>query len=81
MTECRSIGKVEALSGKMMTPICCEYHYTLSIDEDGYVWSWGVKGCGQLGHGHSDNNKSPPTRIVHFVEKQQDELLDELKAL
>ena len=37
-------------------------HFTMALDEDGYVWTWGYNGQGQLGLGHT-NNVSAATRI------------------
>ena len=43
-----------------MTQICCGEGHTISIDEEGRVWSWGRNNYGQLGHGHKNDNKEFP---------------------
>ena len=36
-----------------------ENHHCVSIDEDGYVWTWGYAGYGQLGHANSTSYNYP----------------------
>ena len=33
--------------------------YSLAVTADGSVWSWGIGGFGQLGHGHTQNQLLP----------------------
>ena len=33
--------------------------FSLAIDEDGYLWSWGLNSNGQLGHGNKTNSPVP----------------------
>jgi len=37
-------------------------HHTMALDEDGFVWTWGYNGQGQLGLGHT-NSSASATRI------------------
>ncbi len=34
-------------------------HFTVALDEDGNVWTWGKNNCGQLGDGTTTENQTP----------------------
>ena len=42
--------------------IAAGYYYNLAVDSDGYVYSWGYNGYGQLGD-NTNESKAIPTRI------------------
>ena len=68
ITVCPFICIINALEGTRMTQICCGQYHTLSIDEEGHVWSWGYNANGELGQGHKNNNKALPKPIPYFIE-------------
>ncbi len=39
----------------------------MALTEDGRVLSWGMNNCGQLGHGNTEDIKSP--KLIHFPGK------------
>jgi len=62
---------VEVADGIVMQQVACGRDHTLSICEDGNVYSWGNGYCGQLGHGFEGNCRASdvcvPTRIERSV--------------
>merc|ERR1712130_819557 len=44
--------------------------HTLSVDDQGQIWSWGRNNYGQLGHGHKNDNKELPQIIKYFAENE-----------
>ena len=55
-----------------MTAICCGNDHTLSLGEDGRVWSWGRNNEGQLGLRHTKvmKSRSCPKLIPYFEQNQ-----------
>ncbi|XP_002985532.2 probable E3 ubiquitin-protein ligase HERC4 [Selaginella moellendorffii] len=46
---------VTALSDRLLTQVVCGADYTMAIDSDGQLFSWGHGHWGQTGHGTQDN--------------------------
>lgn len=42
-----------------------QYSSVYAVDSDGYLWSWGLNGQGQLGHGDTTSRTSP-TRVSNL---------------
>ena len=68
--ESKTIQRIDSLNKKAMTQIAGGEYHTLSIDEDGKVWSWGYNNYGQLGQGHKNTTKELPKAIPYFVSNQ-----------
>ena len=57
VSKSQTVRKIDAMNGKAMTHISCGNNHTLSIDEDGWLWSWGKNNFGQLGNGRKWTRK------------------------
>ena len=59
----RSSGDLKKFQRIMNIPpmlgVSCGYYHTLSLDENGGVWTWGYGGYGQLGTGNTSNQSQP----------------------
>lgn len=51
------------LDGVKFKKIACGDHHALAIDENGYLWTWGNNGNGQLGDG-TKKSRSTPMNIM-----------------
>ena len=58
--------KVEAFAGRCVVAVSAGSLHSLALTADGSVWSWGLGGFGQLGHG--DTQRQPqPKKIEAFA--------------
>ena len=68
---CQEFNDEKYLSATMLTPfskyrisrIACGETFSLALDEDGDVYSWGIGQNGSLGHGETIMVASQPKRI------------------
>ena len=67
--QSKTVRKVDILNDTAMTHIASGYGHTLSIDEDGWVWSWGSNSSGQLGNGRMDVKKKGGKKDSHKKKK------------
>ena len=62
-----------------MLAASCGSAHTLSLDENGYVWSWGLADCGQLGmndlHTHPDPTLVPSLKGISALVAGRDHSL------
>lgn len=54
--------RIGALLNVKFTDVCCGYYFTIAIDSNGKLWSWGDNSFGQLGLGH-ETDAFEPTQI------------------
>ena len=51
--------KIEAIAGQRVVAVSAGFGHSLATTAGGAVWSWGVGGCGRLGHGDEQSQLLP----------------------
>jgi len=51
--------KVQAMDGKCVRQLECGRSQSTVVTDIGEVWNWGIGACGQLGHGHDEDDLLP----------------------
>ena len=52
---------------KNIQKIDCGEYFSIALDKQGQVFTWGIGNCGQLGHGNKEDQKMP--KKINLSEK------------
>ncbi|KAH7850300.1 hypothetical protein Vadar_030682 [Vaccinium darrowii] len=55
-----------SLAGETIVKVACGTNHTVSVDSNGFVYTWGFGGCGRLGH-REQKDEWLPRRVDVFT--------------
>ena len=60
--------RVLGLASRRVCALSCVWDHCLALSDGGFVYSWGVGLCGQLGHGDEQDNVDAPRQVAALAE-------------